>query len=242
LPADKRKIKGEKDRFYLYTLASSINKTDFVAYMTDRANGIIRPRPEPVFNLAIPEDKNQLPLGDDSIPDNSDYTVPGTEPELTPEQLEIIEQEKERQQLEMMKMSNQNILSGPPPDRVKPKEEPKEAPVEEQQQPEPVQEQQPPVEQQPLQPQPVTEEQKPEKKDAKKKKASAPKQEEPVQEQPQNLPTEGKQNAIEPAQNEAVPAGNNNSVIIEDIPAETPKKGKQKKGKKQDANPEEQPE
>ncbi|MCW5906866.1 MAG: hypothetical protein KIS94_03325 [Chitinophagales bacterium] len=243
LPADKRKIKGEKDRFYLYTLGSSINKTDFVAYMTDRANGVFRPRPEPVFNLAIPEDKSQLPVGDDSIPDNSDYVVPGSEPELTPEQLEIIEQEKERQQLEMMKMGNQNILSGPPPDRVKPKEEPKkeQAPVkEQQQQPEPVQEQQPPVEQ-PMPQQPAPEEQKPDKKDAKKKKATTTKQEEPAPEQQAPTPNEGSTTG-EPVQNEAAPSGNNNSVIIQDAPVEEPKKGKQKKGKKQEEVPSDQPE
>ena len=34
-----------------------------------------------------------------------------------------MEQEQERQNLEMMKMSNQNILSGPPPDRLQPKPE-----------------------------------------------------------------------------------------------------------------------
>jgi hypothetical protein len=147
LPAEKRKIKGDKDRFYLYTIGSSIAKDEFVSYHNDRAKGIFRPRFEVNYELPTLPDDTLLNKVNDTIPDNSDYQLPQEEPQLTPEQQEYLEQEKERQQLELMRMNGQNILSGPPPGRDnKPKEEPKndETPVQEQ--PKQEEQQQPPVE------------------------------------------------------------------------------------------------
>lgn len=137
-PPDKRKIKGEKDRFYLYTIGSSLTKDEFVSYQTDRSNGIYRPRFEPVYDTPLPVDTGAAPVYD-SLQDKSDYQLPEEEPQITPEQQQQMQEEQERQNLEMMKMKNQNILSGPPPDRVQPqqKEEPKkeEAPTPEKPQP-----------------------------------------------------------------------------------------------------------
>lgn len=156
IPPDKRKIKGEKDRFYLYTIGSSIGKNEFVTYHTDLAKGIRHERYAPVFET-LPGDSSQLPPIEpgDSI-NNSDYELPEEKEELTPEQLEYIQQEQERQQLEQMRMSNQNILSGPPPDRIK-KEEPKKEEVPAQENQPEQQQQAPPKQEEPKQPEPVKE-------------------------------------------------------------------------------------
>ncbi len=116
---DKRKVKGEKDRFYLYTLGSSINKTDFVDYMKDKANGINRPRFEPKLEIPIPGDSTLL---DDSLSILNFSNEP--QQNIDFDLQEKLEQEKEIQMLEEMKMSGQQIFSAPPPDRIK-KEEPK---------------------------------------------------------------------------------------------------------------------
>ncbi len=130
-PPDKRKIKGEKDRFYLYTLGSSMNKADFVDYMKDKANGINRPRFEPKLDIPIPGDTTFL-----------EDTLNMQNFSNEPQQIDIdlqqrMEQQEQIDQIEQMKMGGQQILSGPPPGREQPKEEPvREAPKQE----EPVQE------------------------------------------------------------------------------------------------------
>jgi len=37
---EKRKVSGEGKRFYMYTLGSSMNKTGFVEYMSDKAKAL----------------------------------------------------------------------------------------------------------------------------------------------------------------------------------------------------------
>ncbi len=122
---DKRKITGENKRFYMYTLGSSINKADFVDYMADKAKGINRPRPEPT-NIVVP-DAPVLFMDDTS---SQKDTLPEKKT-ITPEQKQQLQQQEELNNIEQMKMSNQNILSAPPPDRAKPKEEPKQEPKQE---------------------------------------------------------------------------------------------------------------
>jgi len=129
-PPDKRRVKGENDRFYLYTLGSSMNKADFLAYMKDRAAGIIRPRFEPIIDMPFEGDSVNViePSGPvRNIAPRQENNEPG---QPTPEQKQRIQEENEHNRLERMKMNNESILSGPPPDRVKPKEQPKEAPKE----------------------------------------------------------------------------------------------------------------
>lgn len=121
-PPDKRKIKGENDRFYIYTLGSSLNKADFVEYMKDRAAGIVRPRFEPKIDIPIPGDSTEL-----NGPEIPGDIQNNPQQQITPDQRERMERQNEIDQIERMKMNNQNILSGPPPDRLKPKEEPKPA-------------------------------------------------------------------------------------------------------------------
>lgn len=112
---EKRVIKGPNKRFYLYTLGSSLNKTDFVSYMQDRAKGIIRERvvehaPPVVIDSAVMFSDTTL---------QQEYNTPPT-----PDQMEQQKMQNELNSIEQMKMNNQSILSGPPPDRVKPKAEP----------------------------------------------------------------------------------------------------------------------
>ena len=114
---DKRKIKGEANRFYMYTLGSSMYKADFVDYMADKAKGINRERLEPK-EIVLPEDSSML-FGDTTLQNNSNPEQKIT----TPDQKQQQEQQQELNNIEQMKMNNQNILSAPPPDRAKPKEE-----------------------------------------------------------------------------------------------------------------------
>lgn len=257
IPPDKRKIKGDKDRFYLYTIGSSISKSEFVNYMTDLGKGIRNERYAPVFET-LPGDSAQLPPIEsaDSI-NNTDYEIPQEQQELTPDQLDQIEQEQERQQLEQMRMSNQNILSGPPPDRQK-KEEPKkdETPVQENQ-PDQQQQQAPPKEEpvkevpvpeqnkapeqeQPKADEPVKEQQppaeepaQPEKK-AKKKKGAAADETAPAPEGETGTQAEPQ---AQPAATETAPANTGNDVKVEDAPAEDGQPKKKKKGKKAEEEP-----
>lgn len=108
LPPDKRKINSGK-RFYLYSTASALNKADFIDYMKDKENGVVRKRPEPRFEeppIEIPGDSTGLP--GDSVP-------------LSPEQLQQQRQQQDINQIEQMKGApgGGSILSGPPPDRKK---------------------------------------------------------------------------------------------------------------------------
>ena len=125
---DKRKVKGEKDRFYLYTMGSANNKADFCDYMKDRANGIIHPRFEPRLELPMLGDSAML---NDSL-STKDFKK-DDQPNLDYEQQLQLEEQQDKQQkqqeidqLEQMKMSNESIFSAPPPGRNEPKpEEPK---------------------------------------------------------------------------------------------------------------------
>jgi hypothetical protein len=172
---EKRKIKGENDRFYLYTIGSSINKTSFIEAMKDRANGIWRPREEPKFEELPPMDSAIMFI--DST--NQDY-LPGDEPRQAP----MDNQERMLREMEQMRQSGEPLLSGPPPDRLKPKEE---KPVEV---PEPVKETpvetvpvkvEEPVKEVPVEPAPVKVEEPP---------VEAPKQEQtpPAEPSPEEAP------------------------------------------------------
>ncbi len=128
---EKRKITGENKRFYMYTLGSSLNKADFVEYMADKAKGIFRER----FvekDIVLPEDTSML-YGDSASLENGMPEQKIT----TPEQQERNQMQEELNNIEKMKMNNQSILSGAPPDRNKPKtdtlqqETPKEQLIEE---------------------------------------------------------------------------------------------------------------
>ena len=210
---DKRRITGENKRFYMYTLGSSINKTDFVGYMADKAKGINRERV--VEEIVVPVDSNMM-YGDSTyVPEN-----------ITPEQRQDLKQQEEINNIEKMKMNNQNILSGAPPDRNKPKEEPKqETPAEEVPKEQPKEEVKPETpKQEEIKIEEVPQEE-PKKKSKKKGKGDAetettqpeaPKVETPVQEVPKEEPK-----VETPKQEE---------VKIEDVPQEQPKK-KKKKGK-----------
>lgn len=123
---EKRKIKGPNDKFYIYTIGSSTNKAEFISYMKDKAAGIYHPRFEPQIETLVPLDStgNYNTSPDDS--DSYEQQIRQQEqPQLTPEQQEIMKQQNEINQMEQMRMNNQSILSGPPPGRDKPKEEPK---------------------------------------------------------------------------------------------------------------------
>ncbi|HRG89911.1 MAG TPA: hypothetical protein PLW44_12885, partial [Chitinophagales bacterium] len=115
---EKRKV-TEGKRFYMYTLGSSMNKTGFVEYMSDKAKGIFRERPD-ATNITVPV----LPE-DSAAMFGGDSTYIEGEQEITPEQRIEMRREEERNAIQEMQMSGKSILSGPPPDRVKPKEEPK---------------------------------------------------------------------------------------------------------------------
>lgn len=212
---DKRRITGENKRFYMYTLGSSMNKTDFVGYMADKAKGINRERV--VEDIVVPVDSNMM-YGDSTyVPEN-----------ITPEQRQDLKQQEEINNIEQMKMNNQNILSGAPPDRNKPKEEPKqETPAEAVPKEQPKEEVKPETpKQEEIKIEDVPQEE-PKKKSKKKGKGDAdaetettqpeaPKVETPVQEVPKEEPK-----VETPKQEE---------LKIEDVPQEQPKK-KKKKGK-----------
>ncbi|MBL0310642.1 MAG: hypothetical protein IPP77_13510 [Bacteroidetes bacterium] len=68
---DKRKIKGDNNRFYYYTLGSSLNREDFVSYMKDKESGVVRARPEPRIEVSEPV---ELPL--DSLMPNDSTNLP----------------------------------------------------------------------------------------------------------------------------------------------------------------------
>jgi hypothetical protein len=122
-PPEKRRIKGDNDRFYLYTLGSSLNKADFVDYMKDRANGVIRPRFEPKLDIPIPGDSAFIE-GDSSFLPPSMMVDSFFDAPLPPDVKEQMERQEEIDGIEQMRQSGQQILSGPPPGRDKPKEEP----------------------------------------------------------------------------------------------------------------------
>lgn len=113
---EKRKI-TEGKRFYMYTLGSSMNKTSFVEYMSDKAKGIFRERPD-ATNFSVPI----IPEDTAGIIDDS-TSIDGGGQEITPEQRIEMRREQERNAIQEMQMSGKSILSGPPPDRVKPKKE-----------------------------------------------------------------------------------------------------------------------
>ncbi len=117
---DKRKIKGDNGRFYMYTLGSSMNKTDFVEYMGDKAKGINRERLQ--FKDIPAMEDSALLFGTDSGAQN-----------MSPEEKQEMIRQNEINNFENMKMNNQQILSGPPPDRIKKDvpAEPKAEPVQE---------------------------------------------------------------------------------------------------------------
>ncbi|MCS6935220.1 MAG: hypothetical protein NZM35_08745 [Chitinophagales bacterium] len=124
-PPDKRRVKGENDRFYLFTLGSSMNKTDFMEYMKDKANGINRPRYEPKLDLPLPGD-TLPPLDSVLVPGPVDDGYPVQQEIITPDQREEIERQRELQriyELEKLKLSGGGIFSAPPPDRTAPKQD-----------------------------------------------------------------------------------------------------------------------
>lgn len=107
---DKRKIKGDNNRFYYYTLGSSLNKEDFVSYMKDKESGVVRARPEP--RIEIPE-PIQLPY--DSLMPNDSTFVPdslGTQIEIT----DPYKKNKARQRKEAVEPQpgDENALTEPP--------------------------------------------------------------------------------------------------------------------------------
>jgi hypothetical protein len=112
LAPDKRKIKSDNKRFYLYTLASSLSESDFLSYMKDKAAGINRPHPEPK-----PMQQEDIPnIGDTAglAPIND---LPGDTGQILPK--EGIQQQ-DINKMDSMKLSGAPVLSGPPPDRLKP--------------------------------------------------------------------------------------------------------------------------
>ncbi|HWB63384.1 MAG TPA: hypothetical protein VG603_07740, partial [Chitinophagales bacterium] len=109
VPADKRKIKGEKNRFYVYAPGSPLDEQDFVDYMKDRANGVSRPHPE----MHAPTE--EIPMAGDTSGLNEMPGDTGVAP--------VNQQQEEINQIQDMKGTSGGILSGPPPDRVKPAEQ-----------------------------------------------------------------------------------------------------------------------
>ena len=112
LAPDKRKIKGPNKSFYLYSAASALDEQDFVAYMKDKANGVNRPHP--VAHDPIEE----IPMGTDtsSIPEN---TPPTDSTAVQPTKMDKEQQQEQQQinEMEQIKNSGGNVLSGAPPDR-----------------------------------------------------------------------------------------------------------------------------
>lgn len=132
---DKRKIKGPNDKFYLYTIGSSANKAEFMAYMKDKQAGVYHPRNEPQMEMFEAPDSSGTDLRMFETDSNSyeQQLRREQEEQLTPDQKEDLKQQREINAIEQMRMSGKSILSGPPPDRIK-KEEPKpaeQAPVKE---------------------------------------------------------------------------------------------------------------
>ena len=111
---EKRKIQGPNKRFYVYTLGSSMNKTEFVSYMADKAKGINRERLN-ANDMILAPDSSSLPVEGDST--GGEFM----QEKITPEQREIQQRQQEINNMEQMRMSGQQILSGPPPGRDKPK-------------------------------------------------------------------------------------------------------------------------
>ncbi len=105
-----------------------MNKADFVDYMKDRANGVIRPRFEPKLDIPIPGD-SALIEGDSSFLPPSMMVDSFFDAPLPPDVKEQLERQEEIDGIEQMRQSGQQILSGPPPGRDKPKEEPAAEPV-----------------------------------------------------------------------------------------------------------------
>ena len=110
LSPDKRKIKGSGKSFYMYTAASPLSEQDFLSYMKDKAAGINRTHPAPREPL------EEIPVNNDtaSIPENTP-PVPG----------DTLNKQEQKQQDEIneinqMKSSGGNVLSGPPPGRTAP--------------------------------------------------------------------------------------------------------------------------
>lgn len=145
---EKRRVKGDKGQFYLYTQASSLNKDDFVAYMKDKASGIVRARPEPHMEVPLPaidnvqDDTTAQPVKKGKKKNAAEQVTDSTGAAVIPppdmpkskrkkkqqqEESDDQTQQPDQQQqpntnlLDQMKMNNQSILSGPPPDRQKPK-------------------------------------------------------------------------------------------------------------------------
>jgi hypothetical protein len=129
---DKRKVKDEKDRFYVYTIGNSMNKADFVDRMRER-NGLqpLTPSEERQKPVKQPVDS----LGGGTTPVDSGAVVP---PQLKPtekapggEGAEPVKEDNKMQQIqqemEQMRQSGQPLLSGPPPGRDQPKQEEKPA-------------------------------------------------------------------------------------------------------------------
>ncbi len=205
---EKRKITGEHKRFYMYTLGSSMNKTDFVGYMTDRVNGIYRERLEPK-DIVLPPDSSMF-YGDSIFDEeNPEQKL------LTPGQREQMQMQQELQEFEQMKKSGGgSIFSAPPPDRNKPKEEPKEepkpeTPVQETPQPEAPKEQ-------------PKEEPKPETPKQQEQKIETPQEEVPQEEQPKK---KSKKKAKEEEQSAEPPVEEspNTEVPVQETPKEKPK-------------------
>ena len=108
LSVDKRKIKGSGKAFYLYTAASPLSQQDFLSYMKDKAAGISRVHPVPREPL------EEIPVNNDtsSIPEN---TAPAPGDTLNKQEQK---QQDEINEINQLKQSGGNVLSGPPPGRA----------------------------------------------------------------------------------------------------------------------------
>lgn len=230
---DKRKIKGPNDKFYLYTIGSSANKTEFMAYMKDKQAGVYHPRSEPQMEMFEAPDSSgtDMRLFETDSNNYEQQLRREQEEQLTPDQKEDLKLQREINQMEQMRMSGKSILSGPPPDRIK-KEEPK--PAEEPKKEEvPVEEfKDEPVKEEPKSEAPngntdviVGEPESPAPAKGKKKKEETP------AEQPKAEPTKEEAPAKEEPKADT-PAGGDSGVIVGEPDAEPAKeKGKKKKGK-----------
>jgi len=107
LAPDKRRIKGDGKAFYMYTAASPLNKQDFVDYMKDKANGVVRPRPEP----RAPQEEIPVLVDTSSIPEN---VAPGDSLGGLPDKMQ-----QELNQMQQIKSNGGSLLSAPPADRNK---------------------------------------------------------------------------------------------------------------------------
>lgn len=95
---DKRRVKGDNNRFYYYTMGSSLNKEDFVSYMKDKESGVVRTRPEP--RIEIPEPV-EVPI-DSMMGDSTGVINPlGTEDQMAdPYKKNKARQRKDSEQIE----------------------------------------------------------------------------------------------------------------------------------------------